>query len=103
MCELNHAKTDIFTLNNKTTFEAAIQLTGAYRLADDTKPILLWNKLPMNMIAPYYLLFIHRFTLAVSFDNVFLSHRYTQSRSPPAVSLLYYLKHSPFPLVFRMP
>ena len=35
-------KTDIFNFNNKTTFAVAVQLTGAYRLAGDTKPILFF-------------------------------------------------------------
>ena len=38
----NHTKTDIFPHNNQITFAAAVQRSGAsYRLAGDTKPILL--------------------------------------------------------------
>ena len=38
----NHTKTDIFPHNNQITFTAAVLRSGAsYRLAGDTKPILL--------------------------------------------------------------
>ena len=38
----NHTKTDIFPHNNQITFSTVVQQTGAsYRLAGDTKPMLL--------------------------------------------------------------